>query len=144
MTHQNSFDLKNFMPYLLNQAADATSQGFAAYYKSEYGMLRTEWRVIFHLGHYGKMTAKEICTRSQIHKTKVSRAVRALEVKRYLERHQNEDDRRHETLTLTRTGERVFDDLVREAQRFDARLMADFSADEQAQMRRLLTKLAQL
>ena len=44
------FDLRDFMPYLLNQAADASSRDFQSYYKGKYGMLRTEWRVLFHLG----------------------------------------------------------------------------------------------
>ena len=141
---ESDFDLQDFVPYLLNQAADATSRGFETYYKSRYGMLRTEWRVVFHLGRYGKLTAKELCTRARIHKTKVSRAVRALETKRYLERRERPDDRRHETLSLTPAGTRVFDDLVREARRFDAGLLADFSASERAQIRQVLRKLAQL
>jgi DNA-binding MarR family transcriptional regulator len=49
-------------------------------------MLRTEWRVLFHLGRYGAMSAREISRRAGIHKTKVSRAVAALERKRFLER----------------------------------------------------------
>ena len=60
MTQKTKFDLQNFLPYLLSQAADASSCGFRQYYKDNYGMLRTEWRVVFHLGCYGKMTAKEI------------------------------------------------------------------------------------
>jgi hypothetical protein len=55
-------------------------------YKDRYGMLRTEWRVLFHLGRYGAMSAREISRRAGIHKTKVSRAVAALERKRFLER----------------------------------------------------------
>jgi ATP-dependent Lon protease len=41
-------------------------------------MLRTEWRVLFHLGIYGEMTATDIVNRARIHKTKVSRAVQKL------------------------------------------------------------------
>ena len=84
MIQKTKFDLQNFLPYLLSQAADASSCGFRRYYKDNYGMLRTEWRVVFHLGCYGKMTAKEICDRGGIHKTKVSRAVAALGKKRFL------------------------------------------------------------
>ena len=144
MPEKDDFDLRFFMPYLLNQAADATGRGFETYYKSKYGMLRTEWRVIFHVGRYGQMTAKEICARARIHKTKVSRAVRALETKRYLKRKVQPEDRRHELLSLTPTGARVFDDLVAEAQAFDARLLAGFSDAEVRQVREVLGKLAGL
>ncbi|MEM9195855.1 MAG: thiamine pyrophosphate-dependent enzyme [Myxococcota bacterium] len=33
-------------------------------------MLRTEWRVLFHLGRRPDMTAKDICTQAKLHKTK--------------------------------------------------------------------------
>lgn len=144
MTKSDTFDLKNFMPYLLNQAADASSRGFEGYYKSKYGMLRTEWRVIFHLGRYGKMTAKEICDRARTHKTKVSRAVHALEAKRYLKRKKLPDDRRHECLELTASGKRVFDDLYIEASRYDAEMMSAFSEDEKAVLRRLMLEIVNL
>ena len=144
MAKAENFDLKDFMPYLLNQAADTTSRGFEGAYRTKYGMLRTEWRVLFHLGRYGKLTAKEICERAQIHKTKVSRAVRALEEKRFLTRKEVPDDRRHEMLALTKSGQRVFQELIQEAQKFDAALLKDFSAQETALMRTLLTRLADL
>lgn len=131
------------MPYLLAQAADASSRGFQSYYKSKYGMLRTEWRVVFHLGRYGNLTAKDICDRAQIHKTKVSRAVASLESKRYLHREQLPDDRRHEILALTPAGTRVFEDLYDEAARYDASLMAHFNGEEQAILRRCLAQIAE-
>lgn len=144
MSTQDGFDLRDFMPYLLNQAADATSREFEVAYKQKYGMLRTEWRVVFHLGRYGKMTAKEICDRARIHKTKVSRAVRALEQKRYLTRSPLPDDRRHEMLALTKPGGRVFDDLLQEARAFDAAMLSGFSDAEKLQMRQFLIKIAKL
>lgn len=144
MSTQDGFDLRDFMPYLLNQAADATSREFEVAYKQKYAMLRTEWRVVFHLGRYGTMTAKEICDRARIHKTKVSRAVRALEQKRYLTRSPLPDDRRHEMLALTKPGRRVFDDLLQEARAFDAAMLSGFSDAEKLQMRQFLIKIAKL
>ncbi|MCF6232933.1 MAG: MarR family transcriptional regulator, partial [Rhodobacteraceae bacterium] len=78
--------LLDFLPYLLNQAAEESSLAFQQVYKGRYGMLRTEWRVLFHLGMYGRMTAKEIGTRALIHKTKISRAVQRLATRRFLSR----------------------------------------------------------
>jgi DNA-binding MarR family transcriptional regulator len=144
MSKSAPFDLKDFLPYLLNQAADVSSRGFEGYYKSKYGLLRTEWRVIFHLGRYGSITAKEICDRARIHKTKVSRAVHALEVKRFLKRTQVQNDRRQESLELTASGTRVFEDLYQESGRFDAELISAFSEDERAILRRLLAQIAGL
>lgn len=140
----DGFDISEFLPYLLNQAADASSLEFQRYYKSRYGMLRTEWRVLFHLGRYGTMTAKETCSRARLHKTKVSRAVAALEAKRFLTRHQMDDDRRHENLILTKAGRRAFDDLAAAACRFDAELVAGFSKQERNILRNCLRQIANL
>ena len=144
MTRFSDFELTDFTPYLLNQAADATSRRFQKSYKSKYGMLRTEWRVLFHLGCYGDMTAKEICTRAGIHKTKISRAVNALSQKRYLTRSELPEDRRHELLSLTKQGKAVFQDLLGEAKRFDAQLAEAFVEQELALFRSVLARLAQL
>ena len=144
MEKETDFNLRDFLPYLLNQAAEMSSLEFQTYYKDRYGMLRTEWRVLYHLGRYGEITAKEICTRARLHKTKVSRAVRALEAKRFLARKTDDTDRRHEGLTLTRAGQAAFDDLNAEAQRFDDALVAQFSAQDAAILRRCLGAIAQL
>ena len=144
MTEKTDFDLRDFLPYLLNQAAEASSTAFQSHYKGKYGMLRTEWRVLFHLGRYGAMTSKEVCERSNIHKTKVSRAVSALEQKRYLKRTTWENDRRHETLSLTPQGERVFQDLRLVAMEFDARMAEQFTPAENDILRKCLTKIAAL
>ena len=144
MTQDQDFDLRNFLPYLLNQAADVTSREFEAFYKTKYGMLRTEWRVLFHLGRYGDMTAKDICDRARIHKTKVSRAVQALEDKRYLSRQERADDRRHENLSLTASGAQVFTTLLEQAKQYDSALWSEFSAAEARQIRSFLVRLAKL
>jgi DNA-binding MarR family transcriptional regulator len=144
MTISPGFDLKDFTPYMLAMAAEAASAGFQQFYKSRYGMLRTEWRVLFHLGRYGAMTAKDICDRARIHKTKVSRAVAALEEKRFLTRQKKDDDRRHEELRLTRQGQAAFDVLYVEARRFDAEMMGVFSEAERDILRRCLLKIAGL
>lgn len=142
--NDDDFDLGRFLPYALNQAAEATSIGFQTQYRQRYSMLRTEWRVLFHLGRYGAMTAKEICERASMHKTKVSRAVRALEEKRYLVRAPQEHDRRHETLSLTRQGQAVYKDLYQSAKTYDAALSANFTLEEREILNRCLEKIANL
>lgn len=143
MTKENDdFDLSDFLPYALNQAAEATSLGFQRAYKDRYGMLRSEWRVLFHLGRYGDMTAREICTRSGIHKTKVSRAVKALETKRFISRTVMEHDRRNELLSLTATGKRAYLDLRGIANDYDAQLGELFKPTELAVLRKCLARLS--
>lgn len=137
------FELDDFIPYLLNRAAEETSLGFQRHYKARYGMLRTEWRVLFHLGRFGEMTAKSICERARIHKTKVSRAVAALETKKLLERQRLDHDRRHESLRLTRKGVAAFEDLQSVALTYNGRLMARYSATERQLIEAFLKDIAE-
>ncbi|MEO1224198.1 MAG: MarR family winged helix-turn-helix transcriptional regulator [Pseudomonadota bacterium] len=142
MTKKDEFDLKDFLPYLLNQAAEVTSREFQTYYRRRYGMLRTEWRVVFHLGRYGDMTATEICDRSMTHKTKVSRAVKALEKKRFIKRTVVEEDKRNETLSLTPSGRAAFKDLFSAARTYNETVTRRFTAEENDVLRACLAKIA--
>ena len=142
MSQKIDFDLQNFLPYLLNQAAEESSLAFQKVYKDRYGMLRTEWRVLFHLGIYGRMSAKEIGQRSKMHKTKISRAVARLEERRFLTRQASEEDRRLEYLQLTQQGQAAYRDLLAVAERYDSQLTAALTPEEVVGLRALLRKLA--
>jgi DNA-binding MarR family transcriptional regulator len=143
MSDTDTFDLQDFLPYLLNQAAEASSLEFQQVYKNRYGMLRTEWRVLFHLGIYGRMSAKEIGQRSKMHKTKISRAVQKLAERRFLTRQTDAHDRRLEWLDLTAQGKAAYRDLREIAMRYDAGLAGKLTERENAVLRKALRKLAQ-
>ena len=141
MISQTDFDIRQFTPYLLNQAAEESSLAFQRIYKDRYGMLRGEWRVLFHLGIYDRMTAKDITDRARIHKTKVSRAVHKMQAKGYLSRVQDHNDRRKEWLQLTTQGRTVYEDLRRAAQECDKALLEAFSDTDIAGLKCLLLRL---
>jgi DNA-binding MarR family transcriptional regulator len=131
-------DPAQFLPYLLNRAAESSSLQFAKTYKDRYGMARTDWRVMFHLGHYGDMTARDIGHRSGIHKTKISRAIARLQARRFLTREKDDRDRRFEHLSLTRNGRAAYDDLCMIAEEYEQKMIADLGADNLADLKRLL------
>nr|WP_239031981.1 MarR family winged helix-turn-helix transcriptional regulator [Paroceanicella profunda] len=116
------FDLEDFLPYRLNRISEEISQRFAREYKARYGMNRPEWRAIAVIGTRGAVTAREICDDSTMHKTKVSRAVSAMERRRWVHREGHESDGRCEVLTLTREGWRVFEELMTMARAYEAEL----------------------
>jgi DNA-binding MarR family transcriptional regulator len=143
MDGKDEFDLQDFLPYLLNQAAEEASLAFQRHYKARYGMLRTEWRVLFHLGIYGRMTAGEIGARARMHKTKISRAVTRLEERRFLTRRRDAEDRRREVLELTASGRAAYRDLRAVARDYDAALAARFEPEDVERLRRMLRSLAE-
>ncbi len=116
------FDLETFLPFRLNRAAEFIALRFAATYKAEYGLTRPEWRTLAALGSSGRMTATAVGTHSTMHKTKVSRAVFALEERRWLKRTQDDDDRRVEHLELTAAGQNAYRELTRLAGDYSAEL----------------------
>lgn len=140
----SDFELKHFLPYILNQSAERSSLVFRSYYQDRYGMLRTEWRVLFHLGRYGDMTAREICDRAALHKTNVSRAVRALEEKRLLKRTTLPSDQRNELLSWTGVGRKTSEDLGRAAEQYNRQLLAPVSQAEQTALHQCLARIADL
>jgi DNA-binding MarR family transcriptional regulator len=142
MAENPEFDLAGFLPYLLNRAAEESSAEFAQIYKDRYGLLRTEWRVLFHLGQHGEMTATEIGAVSKIHKTKISRAVAGLQKRRYLRRDRSPSDRRREALTLTAAGETVFRALSEIASDYNRSLLDPFSDAERAVLMGCLMRLS--
>jgi DNA-binding MarR family transcriptional regulator len=78
------------------------------------------------------MGAKAIGAHSSMHKTKVSRAVRALEERRWLKRRESDEDRREEILRLTALGRTVYDDMVPRAVAFEKRILSALGPDAAA------------
>ena len=122
--------LETFLPYRLNRLADAVSRDFSLIYRDRHGMTRPEWRLLATLGQYGTMTATQIGRHSAMHKTKVSRAVSALEKRNWLKREAHDEDRRLEHLALTRAGETVYRELVPLAKAFEGRMLAAMTAQD--------------
>jgi DNA-binding MarR family transcriptional regulator len=144
MAEGGDFDLQDFLPYLLNQAAEATSRGFQASYRARYGLTRTQWRVMANLGRFGAMTARDICRLSHIEKTKVSRAVAGLEGAGLLTRATSPDDRRAENLSLTEGGRAVFAEIGQQAQDFDTDLRTRLGPEVAARIDAILREIIAL
>ncbi|WP_114189497.1 MarR family winged helix-turn-helix transcriptional regulator, partial [Microvirga aerophila] len=84
-------ELERFLPYRLNRISTAVSQEFRSVYGPHHDLTIPEWRVLATLGQFDQMGAKAIGAHSSMHKTKVSRAVRALEERRWLKRRESSE-----------------------------------------------------
>jgi DNA-binding MarR family transcriptional regulator len=132
--------LDTFLPYRLNVVASLVSQALSRIYVDRYGLGVPEWRILVTLGEFETMTAKAIGAHSHMHKTKVSRAVSALERRKFLARRENRADRREAFLSLTPAGRAIYHDLAPGALDFADRLFevidpADRGAFERAMIR---------
>lgn len=120
--------LEAFLPYRLARAAEMVSKQFAAHYRRQYGLTRPEWRTLATIGQFDRITATDIGRHSSMHKTKVSRAVRALEQRNWIVRTDDPVDRRIEHIGLTREGKRHYRELVRVARDYETRLVQTLGA----------------
>lgn len=98
-----------------------------------------EWRVLATLGQFKSMSAKAIGQHSAMHKTKVSRAVRALEERRWLKRQESATDRREEILALTAFGQTAYGEIVPKVLEFERRLLAELGPDAKPLLAALAT-----
>jgi len=136
--------LDQFLPYRFNRMAEILSKNASAAYKSEFGLTRPEWRAFALLGQYGTMTATEISLYSAMHKTKVSRALYALEQKHWLVRGQDEGDRRYERITLSSAGRKAYKKLVPKMLDVEAELIAKLGKTNSDALEKGLRALEQL
>jgi DNA-binding MarR family transcriptional regulator len=134
-------DLDRFLPYRLDILAEAVSRALSRIYKERYGLGVPEWRVLAHLGQYAPITAKAIGAHSRMHKTKVSRAVAALEALGFLARNGNNEDRREELLSLTAKGKSAYADLAPQAADFAQHLLDGLSAGERRVLEHTIDRL---
>ncbi len=124
-TEKPQLILEDFLPYRLNKAAEAISQRFASLYREQYGLTRPEWRTLATLGQFGVLTATAIGVHSSMHKTKVSRAVFALEQRYWLRRNATKPTGASRTLELTPAGRKIYADLARVAHSFEVELSSN-------------------
>ncbi len=133
--------LDEFLPYRLSRLNEAVSNEIRPVYRDMYGLNRPEWRVLVAIAEIGPTTAKDIGKHSAQHKTKVSRAVHALQKRRWISGQVDPEDRRSEILTLTKMGEQAYNSLIHPVLKEEARVMGLISNADQKQLLRVITKL---
>ncbi|ADZ71168.1 MarR family winged helix-turn-helix transcriptional regulator [Polymorphum gilvum] len=140
-TPDDTLRLEQFLPYRLSLLAEIVSRSLSRIYADRFGIAIPEWRVVATIGQYGPITAKDVGTHAHMHKTKVSRAVAALEKLGYVARTPNERDMRESILTLTPSGQAMYRELVPEARAFSDALLRTLPPQRQADLEDILTRL---
>lgn len=133
-TAGDTLALEGFLPYRLARAAEIVSRQFATLYRERHGMTRPEWRTLATIGQFNRITATEIGSHSSMHKTKVSRAIRALEARKWITRQTDQMDRRIEHIELTREGRHHYSDLVTLARSYEQKLVSQLGAVDAGQL----------
>ncbi|WP_422375853.1 MarR family winged helix-turn-helix transcriptional regulator [Roseibium sp.] len=140
---QPVLQLRHFLPYRLNHLAETVSRSFSKIYADTYGIGIPEWRVLATLGEHREMTARDVSQATSMHKTKVSRAVAALEKQDLIQRVKNPEDQREQTLKLSKEGIAVYEDIVPRALAYSRQLEDALTDDQKALLDDLFARLHQ-
>jgi DNA-binding MarR family transcriptional regulator len=135
-------DLFKFVPFRLNRLAAEVSGALAIEYQERYGLDIPAWRVLATLGFRKEPCSAQYvaeCTRT--HKSTISRAVTALLQRGFIERVENENDRREFRLRLTRKGRTLYEELFPRLLQREQEILACLSTQERRDFAVLLGKL---
>jgi DNA-binding MarR family transcriptional regulator len=133
--------LDDFMPYRLSVASNAVSNAIASAYQALFGLTVPEWRVLAVTAEDAGMTQQAIVARTRMDKVTVSRATLALVERGLIARRRNETDGRSQRLSLTAAGTQLYAAIVPAARDMETRVFGVLSAEEQAELRRLLDRI---
>tara|TARA_B110000037_G_scaffold27362_1_gene32325 strand:- start:6965 stop:7417 length:453 start_codon:yes stop_codon:yes gene_type:complete len=136
-----SLNLDRFLPYRLNRLAHKVGVSLATIYTDAFGISRSQWRVIALLGQHQRLTAKQICTMTNMDKVKVSRAVNGLVKLNYLQTTPDKADKRAVLLTQSVQGKELFQVMVPKVQAWEEDFLKKLSAQEISQLATIIDKL---
>lgn len=141
MRHRKPLRLESFLPYRLSLLSNAISGAIAAVYGDKFAISMPEWRIMMILAEYPDISADEVCRRTKIEKSVVSRAVARLLSRHLINRDVDEKDRRRSILRLSETGLSVYDEVMPIARNYEAELLADLTAEELEAFNDMIDKL---
>jgi DNA-binding MarR family transcriptional regulator len=139
--HRRPLRLEEFLPYRLSLLSNTVSGVIASTYEDKFGISMPEWRIMMMLAEYPGIAAEEICRRTRIEKSVVSRALARLLKRRLVTRETSAQDRRRQVLHLTETGLAVYDEVMPVAREYERQLLRGLNAADRAALDRLLDAL---
>ena len=110
-------------------------------YSDQFGLTIPQWRVIAILGEYSSQSAKQLVQRTAMDKVAVSRAVRQLIDREFVDREVIPMDGRSTLLSLSKNGEIVYERIAPVALKIEKRLLNSLSDEEITSLNSILDKL---
>ena len=136
-----SLHLNQYLPYQLANLAKRVSDACNAEYGTTLGVSIAEWRVLAHLGQYAELHSRGLGEITFMDKSRVSRALKLLESKAYMTRRPDPADKRASFLSLTESGQALYDKIVPLALDWEARFLSALDTSEYSDLRRVISKL---
>ena len=138
---KESVELQHFVPYRMVHLAANISEALSKIYKQEFDINIAQWRVLAQLAQQQKLYSKDIGKKTAMDKSKVSRAVKTLEARHYLQRHVDPKDNRAAYLSLTAQGKLLYQKIVPKALQWESELLNVLTTSERNNLMTILDKL---
>ncbi len=120
----SDFVLENFLPYQLSILANRISKDFSKEYISRFNLNNAEWRIIAHLSQANEaISIREIYSKVDLEKSKVSRAASRLNSRKILTKTTNVKDKRLIDLKLTIEGNKIVKKMTKVAKDFESEVL---------------------
>jgi DNA-binding MarR family transcriptional regulator len=133
-------DLNKFLPYQLSILSLKISNGIAEHYQDQFGINTSEWRVLVILYKNPDITAKQIAKLTEMDKVRISRTVRSLVQKKYVQEGQHPLDARAKNYELNQRGRYLMRAVIPDALRYEEQLLSKLTTEEREQLQHLIGK----
>ena len=135
-------EIRDLLSYRVHVVANLLSRGAELRYRREFGVSLWEWRTIALLGAAEEaLSLGHLARAAGIDKSQMSRVVSGLARRRVVLRSTDPGDGRGIRLSLSASGKRLYEGLIRAAGERDAVFRNCLSKDEKEAFERALTKL---
>jgi len=136
-------EIRDLLSYRVHRVANLLSRGAELRYRREFGVSLWEWRTIALLGAADEpLSLGHLAHAAGIDKSQMSRVVAGLTKRRIVLREAHPGDGRGVRLTLTKSGRKIYDGLIRAAAQRDSAFRGCLTKNENQAFDRILTKLA--
>ena len=130
MTEPSPLNLDRYVPALLTFLTNKMSSGASATYRKHFGIGIVEWRVLVMLAVEDHISANRMVQVIGLDKSAVSRSLKLLEHDGYVSTEIDAQDARRYTVSLTRAGRNLHDQVLVTALERERLLLATLSNDE--------------
>ena len=136
-------EIQDLLSYKLHRVANLLSRGAELRYRREFGVSLWEWRTIALLGAATQvLSLGDLAHAAGIDKSQMSRVVSGLAKRRIVLRDAHPGDGRGVHLTLSKSGRKLYEGLIRAAAERDQAFRDCLSAKEKDVFEKVLSKLA--
>jgi len=133
--------LGKYFPYRLTVLATRIAKTFASRHIARYGISIPEWRALMTISHLREASPGEVSNFTEMDKAKVTRATTRLIALGLVRSTADPGDGRRSTLTLTRRGQRMHEEILPIALSVEKELLSVLDRSERQALDAILFKL---